>query len=225
MASRSAKILQIPHFSTAPGGFVERITPFSQVITYEPNEYILREGVENNKIFWLVKGSCQCIKMLPFVKKTITENYAGKKVQVIPLEVGKTKLEKDDEFMYEFATIYEIEPGFNFPEIPVPNGSSLTNEVFYVNKKEYSEQLAKEDPSDMNSKAAVSIVAKTKVEVICVNRSDYTSIASTDMILTIINSKNIYRIPISQLQESYLEGRKWNQYKKKVMSDVVSKNK
>ena len=212
--------MQVPHFSTAPGGFVERIAPFAQVINYEPNEYILHETVDNNKIFWLLKGTCHCIKMLPFVKKTLNENYGGKTVQINPFQLGKTALETGDEFFYEFATTHEVEIGSNFPELPAPLGSSITEPVFYVNKKDYLEQLRNEDPFDLNSKSAVSIVAKTKVEVICINRVDYAVLASNDMILSIINSKDLYRIPILQLQESYLESRKWNAFKKKVVADV-----
>lgn len=225
MASRAAKILQVPHFSTAPGGFVERIAPFVQVITYEPNEYILNEGAENNKIFWLLKGTCQCIKMLPFTKKTVNETYSGKNIQVRPFIAGKTVLEPGEEFFYEFATTQEVELGQNFVDLPVPTGGSLTEHCFYVNKRDYLEQLKNEDPRDLNSKAAVSIVAKTKVEALCINRVDYANLASNDMLLSIINSKGIYRIPISQLQESYLTTRKWNAHKKKVVADVVTKNK
>jgi hypothetical protein len=211
----------VPHFAKAPGGFVEKIAPFVQVIAYEPNEYILREGVENNKIFWLLKGTCQCIKMLPFTKKTLNQTYAGKNVQVSPFIAGETVLEPGEEFFYEFVTTHEVEVGDNFVDLPVPTGGSLTEHCFYINKKDYLEQLKIEDPSDLNSKAAVSIVAKTKVEAICMNRVDYANMATSEMILSIINSKDIYRIPLLQLQESYLTSRKWNAYKKKVVADVV----
>jgi hypothetical protein len=132
-------------------------------------------------------------------------------------------LEPDEEFLYEFVTTQEVDVGQNFVDFPVPTGGSLTEHCFYVNKKDYMEQIRKEDPGDLNNKAAVSIFAKTKVEVICINRIDYALLASTDMILLLINSKDIYRIPLLQLQESYLTTRKWNAHKKKVIADVVTK--
>lgn len=163
--------------------------------------------------------------MLPFTKKTVNETYGAKTVQVSPYETGKSGLDAGEEFFYEFAITHEVELGGNFVDLPVPTGGSLTEHCFYVNNRDYLEQLKNEDPSDLNSKAGVSIVAKTKVEALCINRVDYIRLATNDMILSIINTKDIYRIPIAQLQESYLNTRKWNAYKKKVVADVVSKDK
>ena len=216
--------MQVPHFSSAPGGFVERIAPFIQLITYEPNERILNEGAENNKIFWLLKGSCHCTKLLPFIKRLVNSNYAGKTYQILPSKPGDV-LGPDDEILREFVTIHEVEPGNNFPDMPVPRGSNPAEEVLYVNKKEYGEQLRKEDPTDMTSKADVSVIAKTKVEVAIINRVDYADYANIDMILEIINTKNIYRVPMNQLQDSYMEKRNWATYKKKLISEVTGRDK
>lgn len=215
--------MQVPHFASAPGGFVERITPFVQIITFEPGEQIVNEGSQNYKLFWLVKGTCHCIKILPLVKRLMNANYAGKTYKVIPNNPGMV-LEKNDEAIREQVNIQEMEIGSHFPDLPLPRGAKPMEEVLYVNKREYMEQIKKEDPTEDSTKAFVSIIAKTKVEVACVNQTDYVEFANNDMILSIINSKNIFRVPIAQLQDSYLEKRQWVSYKKKLVNEVTSKD-
>ncbi len=148
-------------------------------------------------------------------------NYAGKTYKVVPHEPGMV-LEKTDEALKELVTIQEMEIGSHFPDLPLPKGAKPTEECLYINKRDYAEQLKKEDPTEGAAKAFVSIVAKTKVEVACVNQTDYVEFANNDMILSIINSKNLFRVPIAQLQESYLEKRQWVSYKKKLVNQVTS---
>jgi hypothetical protein len=164
------------------------------------------------------------IKIVPFVKRLVSSNYAGKTYQVLAHE-NNTVLGTDDELFKEVLTIQEIEPGHNFPDMPLPKGAKIEEDTLYVNKKEYKEQLQKEDPSDLNNQAFVSILAKTKIEVACIKITDYADFATNDMLLEIINSKIIFRLPMNKLQESYLEKRNWQMYKKKLMSEVTHKDK
>jgi hypothetical protein len=224
MASRSAKLLQIPHFAAAPGGFVERITPFTQIITYEPNEVILAEGIANYKLFWLIRGTCHCLKTVPLIKRLMNSNYAGKTYKFLASEAGMT-LGPEDELFKEKLTIHELDPGQNFPDLPLPKGAKAHEDVLYVNKKDYIDQLKKEEPDDEDTKAYISVVAKSKVEVVCVNQTDYCEYADADMLLSIINSKSVFRPAMKTLQDSYLEKRQWQTFKKKLVSEVTSKKK
>ena len=222
MVNRAAKLLQISHFASAPGGFVERIAPFTQIITYEPNENIIFEGTDNYKLFFIVKGICHCTKVVPFVKRLVSSTYSGKTYKVIAHESG-TVLQSDDEPFKEQLKIQELDTGDFYPDIPPPKEAKKNEDVLYINKNQYLEQLKAEDPADMSTKAYVSVVANTKVEVVALSRIDYAEYATSDMILSIINSKTVFKVPITKLQETYLEKRQWDVHKKKVVADVLKK--
>jgi hypothetical protein len=192
-------------------------------MTYDPNEHIVFEGTDNYKIFWIVKGTCHCIKRVPFVKRTTNANYAGKTIKILP-RTPDMILEPNDEPFDEMLNIYELDVGNNFPELPAPTGTkSIDEKIMYVNRKEYTEQIQGEDPRDANLKSNVSIVAKTKVEVAAITRLDYAKFAGNEMLLEVINSRQIFRVPMSQLQDSYLEKRNWEVHKKKVVASIAVK--
>ena len=74
----------------------------------------------------------------------------------------------------------------------------------------------------IDSKSYVSIIATTKVEVICMKRIDYARVSSNEMILKLLADRELLRIPIETLQKIMIERRTWELFKKREVDRIAS---
>ncbi|KAI8925291.1 hypothetical protein BC831DRAFT_277077 [Entophlyctis helioformis] len=235
IANRIAEVSRIPLFASTRFGFVEKMTSFCQFVTYEPNETIVLEGSSNIRVYWVLKGVCKCFKVVPFHRKRLGTTYeAGDKTMLVPYDPASHAggQVKEEDIVKQLLAIQELEFGSYFPDFPPPPvpsgadaaggvGSSLYNPTF--DKAAYIKLLETEDPTNPRTKAAASVVATTKVEVLCMNRAELAKIASESMLQELIAQDHVFNVTLAQLQEAYLGKLNWDNYRKKVSDEVTSR--
>ncbi|KAJ3414967.1 hypothetical protein HDV05_005798 [Chytridiales sp. JEL 0842] len=215
--TRVAALSQVPHFSQAPFSVVEKAAQAAQLFTFQPQETIVFEGVENYKIFWIVSGSCRAVKLVPFLKRLTTPDCAthSKKYTFIPYEEGVTQIGPNDKLVMQLLKIRELGGGDHFPEM----NAAVNMKRF--NKIELMSYLSADAPNRTDAKSYVSVIATTKVEVVGMTRVDYARVATNDMILRVLEDRALLHIPMRQLQDSMLRKRSWELFKKKIVEEII----
>ncbi|KAI8925287.1 hypothetical protein BC831DRAFT_461762 [Entophlyctis helioformis] len=215
-----AMLSTIPVFQTTPE-FPENAANLFEIITYEPNETIIYEGTEAGQLFWILKGTCRCVKVVPFVQKKVKVGFSTMNKHLTPYNPSMT-LAADEEIIQNLLTIQELEHGDHFPGIPAYQDDDYTNE-FTFKKEKYVHQLELEDPTNPKTKAGFSVVASTQVEAAVISRLDYVRAATKEMLVETLRSKNLHQVSMAQLQEAFLDKWKWDIYKKQVVNSVQYK--
>ncbi|KAJ3327484.1 hypothetical protein HDU76_011721 [Blyttiomyces sp. JEL0837] len=218
IATRVSALSTIPHFDQAHPSVIEKAAQAAQLLTFQPQEPIIHEGVENYSIFWIVSGTCRAMKLVPFVKRITTPECAthSKKYTLVPYEEGVTELGPGDKVVTQLLNIRELVPGDHFPEMT----ASVNPERF--NKIELMSRLSSDGPNRADARAYISVVASSRVEVIGMTRVDYARIATNEMILKTLADRALLRVPMNVLQESMIEKRSWNLFKKKVVDEITA---
>ncbi|KAJ8324741.1 hypothetical protein QVD99_002753 [Batrachochytrium dendrobatidis] len=227
MSNHMAIISRIPIMDAAGGGFVERIKSFTQIITYEPNEMIILEGSSNVKVYWVLKGTCKCVKLVPFIKRHLGTTYeSGDSTVLAPYDPSSPPvLGKDEEIVKQLLQIHEFEFGEHFPDFPPPSDgyNDYVSSFDRFDKVAYTKNLEIEDMSKPNAVASASVVAITKVELMCVNRAEFSHVAPERILRELISQDHIFSVPLLQLQDAYLEKINWANYRKKVTDEVTGR--
>jgi hypothetical protein len=117
--TRVAALTQIPHFSQAPFIVLEKAAQAAQLLTFQPQETIIFEGLENYNIFWIMSGSCRAVKLVPFVRRLTTPDCAthSKKYTLVPYEAGVTEVGPNDKIVMQLLKIRDLTAGDHFPEM------------------------------------------------------------------------------------------------------------
>ncbi|KAL2916040.1 hypothetical protein HK105_204464 [Polyrhizophydium stewartii] len=224
MANRIGEISQIPLIGAAEGGFLEKIKSFCSFITFEPNEPIVLEGSSNVKVYWILKGTCKCLKVVPFMRKHLGATYeSGERTVLVPYDplLRTSALKDDDDITRQLLAINELSFGDYFPDFPAAPEDYLDHGAF--DRAGYTAPIESEDPTHPNAKAAASVVAATRVEVICVNRAEFVRIAPDSVLRRLMTQDHVFKVPLSQVQDLYLSKLSWGNYRKKVSDEVTGR--
>eukprot|EP00842_Homolaphlyctis_polyrhiza_P004547 jgi/Hompol1/5093/HPOL_000489-RA len=201
---------QIPDFQP----IAEQANTLVEMGIYEANETIIYEGTQITKIHWIVSGSCRCVKVIPFVQRT-TQIGFEKATRQLRAHDGVTPCAADEEILETPLTIQELENWDHFPGLPI---------VTDVNDYTFNREIYIKSLEDANGvptlKAEYSVFSTSKVEIASIAIADYLRLAPVSLILEVLRGKNLVDVSTTQLQEAYLEKRKWETYKKSVVNQV-----
>eukprot|EP00842_Homolaphlyctis_polyrhiza_P004546 jgi/Hompol1/5092/HPOL_000488-RA len=222
IANRIAEINKIPLLSAAEGAFAEKIVAFSQFVTYEPNEPIVLEGANNYKIYFIVRGVCKCMKVVPFHKKHLGTNYeSGDKTMLVPYDPTTQPSNKHLDIVETLLAIQDMITGDYFP--PLPNLLGELYSVRSIDKDKYIKLLEVEDPSKDTHTLRCSVVATTKIEILSINVVEFVRYAPESMLYEMLQQDHVFNVPIAQLQEVYLGKVNWDKYRKKISDEVTGR--
>eukprot|EP00842_Homolaphlyctis_polyrhiza_P002220 jgi/Hompol1/299/HPOL_000896-RA len=218
-AAKISLLKNIPNFSNAAPALLDTIASQFQTMVYEPNETVVQEGMAIPDLHWIVKGTCRIIKVVPFVERRIKVNSSTVNKQVLPY-TPSTTIGPDEELIHHTFTIQELEPGDHFPGIPPLQDDPYANE-FTFKKEHYVHQLELMDPTSQENKVSYSVVANSHLETMVISRLDFAHLSSKEIIVGALQSKNLHLISMTELQEAYLDKRKWQNFKKSVVKQVA----
>ncbi|KAH6579458.1 hypothetical protein BASA61_010210 [Batrachochytrium salamandrivorans] len=220
ISNRIAQLSRIPYMEASENGFIEKAAHFFKCITYDANEQILLEGTENLDLFWILRGTCRCVKLVPFVQKRVRNGFSSVR-NCMRAHQENIPLAEDEERSDQLLRVQELQEYDFFPDMPKNIerlDQWLTDSMF--NKDDYIDFLTEQDPICSPLLSYASVIAKTKVEVMTISRVDFCRLASVRMIIKLLLTQNIQRVPIEMLQTAYLEKRSWDCYKKRIASEV-----
>ncbi|KAI9364444.1 hypothetical protein DFJ73DRAFT_756231 [Zopfochytrium polystomum] len=217
VGTRIAALTGIPHFQLAHASVIERAAQCTQLHTFQPQEPIVQEGLENFSIFWIVRGACRAVKVVPFVKRRTTPESAvhRRRFHVEGYEAGKTVLGEGDVVAMQVVKVRELGPGDHFPEMVAVMSAEKFNRI------ELMAKLSSDDPNRIDARSYVSVIATTKVEVVSMTRVDYARVASNEMILKMMADRDLLRVPVDLLQQAIIEKRNWDAFKQGVVDSVI----
>eukprot|EP00842_Homolaphlyctis_polyrhiza_P000646 jgi/Hompol1/1582/HPOL_004584-RA len=203
LALRKSQLQSIPHFADCGSDAIDKILPLCEFTVYEPNQLIVMQDSDAFQFFTLLSGTCRCVKIAPFVKRKGVLYAYDKSVP----------LKDAEEVVQQQMVVLELDVGDHFPNLPTPNLIPLQREL-------YTLQLRVEDPADNRSRASVSVIANTTVEVVSISRHHFVQYATEKVLTKLIEDSNIFKVPLSELQAAYLERLKWESFKKKVTTEL-----
>ncbi|KAJ1336796.1 hypothetical protein BSLG_006899 [Batrachochytrium salamandrivorans] len=181
ISNRIAQLSRIPYMEASENGFIEKAAHFFKCITYDANEQILLEGPKPRSVL------------------DTTGNLPLSHQENIPLA-------EDEERSDQLLRVQELQEYDFFPDMPKNIerlDQWLTDSMF--NKDDYIDFLTEQDPICSPLLSYASVIAKTKVEVMTISRVDFCRLASVRMIIKLLLTQNIQRVPIEMLQTAYLE--------------------
>nr|KAJ3422743.1 Cyclic nucleotide-binding domain-containing protein 2 [Polyrhizophydium stewartii] len=223
ITSKIAQLSAVPMLAISDSGFLEKAAYFFRKVRYEPNEAILLEGTESTDLFWILKGTCRCVKLVPFVQKKTRLGFSAVKSHM-RAHNASVPLGDDEELVEQLLSIQELQASDCFPDMPMSSARLdqwLTESMF--DKERYIDFLVNIDPTSPSSKAYVSVIANTRVEVVAIPRVDFCRLASVRMLLNLLLNQGFRRTPIEQLQHAFLEHRNWQIFKRRVVSEIIRK--
>ena len=154
-----------------------------------------------------------CTKLVPFLE----EKLEGKRIALTPCEAD-TLPGTNQTKIYKTLTIRELDEGDAFPGMPEPERQPF-------NKTEYREQLEGHTSDDAKKRTSsyVSVVASCRTDIVSVKWVDFAALASTDMLLQVIQDSNAY-VPLIDIQNKFMEQRKWEAFKKKTAQSISKRD-
>lgn len=207
------QLSKIPFFLHSANGFLEKITPFTRIVKFHPNEIIVSEGTNCTNVYWIISGSCKCVKVVPFVR--------NKESGALKSSVPGQKVKKDEEDVHQLLTVCEMESPQFLPNFPLPR--NFDKSLGKIKHDEYVEFLKNEDPAETSHWAHASAIAITKMDVAIIEKSVIARFATPEMIMDLIKENHSFTIPSSQLSDIYLQKIRWKEYKGQVRDEIVKK--
>nr|KAJ3422745.1 hypothetical protein HK105_006558 [Polyrhizophydium stewartii] len=220
IAAKVQQLAEVPVL-TISAEFPSSHVSLFEIMQYETNDTIIYEGTETGQIHWIIKGTCKCVKMVPFVQRTVKTGHSSTATSISPYDPN-VPLGTDEEIVRRVFTIQELEPGDHFPGLPPFTGTGFGGD-FIFKKESYLHQLELADPTSQQNKAEYSVVATSPVEAAVISRLDFVRSGSQEMILAALDSKNLFHIPVQQLQEAYIGKRSWQYFKQKIVSEIIKR--
>ncbi|KAI8617511.1 hypothetical protein BC830DRAFT_93956 [Chytriomyces sp. MP71] len=203
----------IPHFvNSASQQVLKAAARACQIFKFKPQDPILYEGVENYSIFWILKGSCRAVKLVPFLKRYQTavplpppsnmddgmklKKSLSRRYKLAEYEPGVTLLRQSDKVVTQLLTIDELGLGDMFPD--------MVGVTSQLNGDDLITRLSDTSATRLDSRSYVSIIASSDVEIIGLTRVDYASIATDAMLKESFEATSRLRVPLTVLQQSVL---------------------
>ncbi|KAI8925403.1 hypothetical protein BC831DRAFT_461088 [Entophlyctis helioformis] len=229
-SNRIQQLARLPQLSIAPQEFFERSLSYAQFLTYEAQQTISLEKTPNFQIYWVLSGSCRCIQRVPFLKR-----HNADAVQLLSYTEGTTAIEANDEIVEELLTICELSIGDHYPNLQVlPSDRSLIAKIETArttgepidpvgfSRQEYIQALRNENGVFRNP---VTVVTNTRVDIVTFSRLEFVEMAPIAIVLALLAERNVFDVPVCNLQEAFLQKRQWESYKKKVRTEVIGRRK
>ncbi|KAI8925286.1 hypothetical protein BC831DRAFT_512637 [Entophlyctis helioformis] len=229
-----SQLRRVPHFSLSDS-FIKECSSMFTVLTYEPNETILFEGAKNVLLHWIVVGQCRCTKVVPFLQRKVKTGAATTRTVLFPHTTpnsASSSSAHDQSLMHQVAgevvseeivnnllTIHELGFGDHFPDLPKPPGFAWITEAMFERHK-YLDYLESMPPQQPEAKSFTSVVANSKVVIASIPLVDYARVAPPKMVLWMFNNACMPVTSVADLQQAYLEKRKWDTYKKEVVKEL-----
>ncbi|KAL2916037.1 hypothetical protein HK105_204461 [Polyrhizophydium stewartii] len=222
----ASELRSIAHFCVCDQ-FLTNAKGMISILLYEPNETILFEGAEKSMLYWILSGMCRCTKMVPFIQRRQKTGNNSFKAVLIPFDPksanstadGRNGMEDGDEIVNNLLTIAELAAGNHFPDLPLMQRYRWANAEMF-DRQEYAALLQNQLLEPTESKAVVSVVASSKVAIAAMARSDYLRTASPEMVLELLKNPTVPPVSIADLQQAFLEKRKWDNFKQGLIKDL-----
>ncbi|KAJ3303215.1 hypothetical protein HDV03_004124 [Kappamyces sp. JEL0829] len=196
-----------PVFAAHPELF-KKISVFLEFSVWEKDEPILAQGDTINNFFWIVSGSCQVFKSLPFCcqqtapGKSVVRSYGAGDV------VGP-----DDKIVdIQMTTQDALAVGDWFPYVPI----DLDDAMHFTDEKDAVYRYRIKHGSEY------SVVADSTVITASVDFADFMFLASPAVVKTMIEQPRVFRYDTRHLQQAYLDLRAWEEHKKQTQCECGS---
>ncbi|KAJ3320465.1 hypothetical protein HDV06_005288 [Boothiomyces sp. JEL0866] len=194
---------------------LEKISGLFQIYNYPKGEVIQHEGAQTFELSWVIDGSCQIVRSVPFHSKNIN----GKAIPSIPAS------DKENTTELELVT-QTLKSGDWFPDIPLlPD--QLQNLKFLgpekLNRDSYIQLYTKMPPNDEITYYKYSIKADSPVTIATIQISDFCEIIPKDLLFKLIFTETITLYPIKDLQNQYMQQQTWDMHKHSIVNEILHK--
>ncbi|KAL2916034.1 hypothetical protein HK105_204458 [Polyrhizophydium stewartii] len=199
---------------------ISRAIESFQIITFEPSETILFEGVGSIFMFWVLNGACDARKTITFVRKRGRSGNDYVKGPLMPYD-GERVLAADEETMQQVLTVRTLEQGNHVPNMPA-YGEDLDLIVESTfNKNRYVENVRQLTVSSPELASFYTVVARSKATLAKISLYEFAFHASPGLLLSLLRTAPA--LPsVRELQEAFIEKVNWEQYRRKVVGEVHS---
>ncbi|KAJ8327398.1 hypothetical protein O5D80_004788 [Batrachochytrium dendrobatidis] len=218
---RTRQITQLPDFTTAPQEFIEKVLACAQFITFDAQQVIINEDAPNFHIFWILSGSCRCIRTVPFIVRPTASGDGHQYAAYAP----NTPTDPTDTVVYEPLSICELTIGEHFPSVVKPAMLKITQSQFgapMTFDRNECIRLWQHEPPYLSP---VTVVANMRVEVMMLSKVEMTEISPMDTLLELFERRGALDASIYLLQNAFLQNLQWESYKKKIREEVFGKRK
>ncbi|KAH6571259.1 hypothetical protein BASA60_007267 [Batrachochytrium salamandrivorans] len=217
------ELARVPHF-LQEDSFLKRAMGVVTVVSYEPNETIFLEGTDHNMIYWVISGECNCNKIVPFIQHKIKSSSANFKIQLLPCDpniksLSPQQIQDGDEIVNNTLKTHVLTSGKHFPDLPYSEEYEWDTEVMF-DRHHYIKKLEARSLNKVISTVSNSVVAATQVMVAAMTCLDYARLSTSKMLLEILTQRTMPTITIPELQQAYIDKRKWDAYKKNFMKSL-----
>ena len=193
------------------------------VENYDPNETILHEGFGTLTIYWVLSGTIQANRSVPFLKKAINLGQNAMKHQLIAYDEKTMKPGPEDEIITQKLVVQELTQGENFPPFPIFDWSPFESTVTSMfDLEKYNDKIRRLRISDPKAASPHTYVSQSAVTVAKIGLHEFTTHADASLVLSFLK-KNTELASLKQIQDAYLEKIQWQNFRKKVVDEVHGK--
>ncbi|KAL2917590.1 hypothetical protein HK105_202876 [Polyrhizophydium stewartii] len=203
MQQRKGVLMDVPHFGSGGPEILDQLLSFCDFLHFNSQQIIVHQDIHATQLFTIMSGSCRCVRSVPFVRR---------KGLLAPYDESSV-LRDGDEVVHQTLTVMELGVGDYFPGLPPPT-------ITPFRRENYALQLMAEDAVNTKSRTPISVIASSPVEVVAINRHHFGLHAPESVVLRVIEDSQIFKVPLGELQEAYLERLKWDMFKKKVTQEL-----
>lgn len=195
--------------------FLDKIMCFFKLYTYGKNHVIQEEGTQPLEIFWIIEGTCNSVKIVPFVERTI------KSKTTMRAFVPNEKLAGDENLVKLQLKTQELVAGDFFPTFPLLGNNPQTIKYLgasSIAKELYHDFYSKLKVDDPRTYCSSSIITDSVVMVAAIQFNDFIQIVPSDILFSLVVQPSLHTFPLEQLQNQYLEQRQWKSHKKAILN-------
>jgi CRP-like cAMP-binding protein len=197
--------------------FLQKANSSFELAIYSAGDVIITEGSHEHRIYWIVSGSCKCVKKIPFIQKKNSPNK-----ELHKYDVG-APLGPNDELVEHVFDIQELDPTDHFPGLP-PDTTRI-KEIAQMDQ-ERGDLIMKGFLGDKEvdpSIAEYSVIATARTEIASLLKSDYIKFATEQMIHETLQQKNLFNVSVKEVQQTFLDQLNWMTYKKNLVDGIRKK--
>ncbi|KAI8904463.1 hypothetical protein EDD86DRAFT_177732, partial [Gorgonomyces haynaldii] len=187
-------------FSTYPD-FLEHVNQEAKIRIFDTNDVILTEEDNHSHVCIILQGGAKAQKNLKFVQKKITHVWNRFDPDV--------PLQKDEELIEKEVDIQEFVPRDHFPGLPITILDAAEMET-----------LPDEIMGQLKTGCNYRVISTTKTKICVIKTLDLVKHAPEQLLNEFLGGNNLYQPNTLALQDSVLDRRKWEQYKKGVLHET-----
>ncbi|KAJ1330214.1 hypothetical protein BSLG_009633 [Batrachochytrium salamandrivorans] len=129
------------------------------------------------------------------------------------------QIQDGDEIVNNTLKTHVLTSGKHFPDLPYSEEYEWDTEVMF-DRHHYIKKLEARSLNKVISTVSNSVVAATQVMVAAMTCLDYARLSTSKMLLEILTQRTMPTITIPELQQAYIDKRKWDAYKKNFMKSL-----